>query len=153
MKIKTILQRKLLPPTLFIICAVLSIILSFITPIQIINYPYDLIGTIFLFIGLMISRSGSNQFQKAKTNINTFDEPDKLIKEGLFNYSRNPMYLGFVIALSGISIILGTISAFIILIIFILITDQWYIKFEEKMMIKKFGDKYVAYMKTTRRWI
>jgi protein-S-isoprenylcysteine O-methyltransferase Ste14 len=118
MKLETMLRKKLLPPTLFIICAILSIILNFIIQIYIVKYPYNLIGMILLFIGLIISRTGSNQFQKAETNINTFDEPDKLITSGLFKYSRNPMYLGFVITLLGISIILGTISAFIILIIF-----------------------------------
>lgn len=153
MKFEIILQKKLLPPILFIICFLLAIIFNFITQIHVIGYPYNWIGIIFLFIGLFISKMSSNHFQKAKTNINTFDEPDKLITSGMFKYSRNPMYLGFVMALLGISVILGTVSAIIILIMFILITDQWYIKFEEKMMIKKFGDQYVDYKKTTRRWI
>lgn len=153
MKLEIILQKKLLPPTLFIICSLLAIIFSFIISMHVIDRPYNWIGIIFLIIGLFISKRGSDHFQKAETNINTFDEPDKLITSGMFKYSRNPMYLGFVIALLGISVILGTIPAIVILIMFILITDQWYIKFEEKMMIKKFGDQYVDYKKTTRRWI
>lgn len=147
------LQKKVLPPTLFVICIFSTVILSFIWPIDIIMFPYNLVGVIFLFVGLMISRNGSNKFEKVGTNINTFDEPDILVTDGLFKYSRNPMYLGFVIALFGVSIILGTVSSFIILIIFILITDQWYIKFEERVMMEKFGEKYMNYMKITRRWI
>ena len=153
MNIEKILQKKLLPPTFFIICIVSAIIFNFIKPITIIIYPYNFIGFIFLFIGLYLSLKGSNQFQKAETNINTFDEPDKIIKDGLFKFTRNPMYLGFGIALLGISIILGNLQSFIILIFFILITDQWYIKFEEKMMINKFGKEYIDYKMKTRRWI
>ena len=153
MKIKAKLQEYVLPPTFFVICAILAVVLGIIQYINVIIFPYDLFGVLFLFMGLYISRMSSNKFEKVKTNINTFDEPDKLVTDGPFRYSRNPMYLGFATALFGISIILGTLLAFIPFILFIVVTDQWYIKFEEKMMIKKFGEKYLNYIRTTRKWI
>ncbi len=63
------------------------------------------------------------------------------------------MYLGFATALFNIGIILGILLAFIPFILFIVVTDQEYIQFEEKMMIKKFGEKYLDYIRTTRKWI
>jgi protein-S-isoprenylcysteine O-methyltransferase Ste14 len=153
MNIKESLEKKMLPPTLFVICILMAIFLNFSNPIYFVKYPYNLIGIIFFISGLYLSMKGSNQFQKANTNINTFDEPDKLIIDGLFKYSRNPMYLGFIIALLGVTIILSSVESLIILFSFIIISDQWYVKFEEKVMIKKFEEEYKNYMKTTRRWI
>jgi protein-S-isoprenylcysteine O-methyltransferase Ste14 len=152
MTIKETLKKKMLPPTLFVICILIAIFLNFIKPIYIVKYPYNLLGIIFLISGLYLSMKGSNQFQKVNTNINTFEEPDKLITDGLFKYSRNPMYLGFIIGLLGVIIILGNAQSLIILFFFIIISDQWYVKFEEKMMIIKFEQEYKNYMKTTRRW-
>lgn len=79
--------------------------------------------------------------------------PPTLFSDGIFKYSRNPMYLGFIIALLGVIIILGSAQTLIILFFFIIIIDQWYVKFEERMMIKKFEQEYKNYMKTTRRWL
>jgi protein-S-isoprenylcysteine O-methyltransferase Ste14 len=153
MTIKESLEKKMLPPTLFVICILIAIFLNFLNPIYIVKYPYNLMGIVFFISGLYLSMKGSNQFQKANTNINTFDEPDKLITDGLFKYSRNPMYLGFIIALFGVTIVLGSVQSLIILFFFIIMSDQWYVKFEEKVMIKRFEEEYKNYMKTTRRWI
>jgi len=131
----------------------MAIIFNFAYSIYIVTYPTNLLGIIILLLGLYLSKKGSDQFQKADTNINTFDEPDKLITNGLFKYTRNPMYLGFAISLLGVAVILGTIQSLIIFIFFIMITDQWYIKFEEQMMVTKFGSEYKSYMKRTRKWL
>ena len=157
MKIKPVLKRlkiKLLPPTLFIICAIFMIVIGLIWPLKnIITSPYNLIGILVLFLGLGISIWGSNKFNQVGTNIQTFDEPDILITDGLFKYSRNPMYLGFLVVLWGIFIILGAVSPIILVLIFFIVTDQWYITFEEEMMVMKFGKKYINYKSVTRKWI
>jgi protein-S-isoprenylcysteine O-methyltransferase Ste14 len=128
--------------------------LRWLLPIkEYIFFPYNLPGIIPLLTGMAFSFWGSIKFKQAGTNIKTFNEPDKLVTEGLFRYSRNPMYLGFALALLGVSIITGTVSSIIILVIFVIITDRWYITFEEKMMGKKFGSIYEEYRSETRRWI
>ena len=93
------------------------------------------------------------RFAKVKTNIKTFDKPDKLLTDGLYKYSRNPMYLGFVIALLGVWLLLGSLSPLLLVLIFIFITNTVYISFEEKMMGDTFGELYFTYKNKTRRWI
>lgn len=137
-------KNKIITPTFFIIYAILMIVIGLIWPLKkIITFPYNLIG---------ISIWGSIKFNQVGTNIQTFDEPDILITDGLFKYSRNPMYFGFFMGLWGIFIILGAVSQIILVLIF-MITDQLYITFEEEMMVKKFGKKYINYKAVTRKWI
>jgi len=76
-----------------------------------------------------------------------------LVSDGLFRWSRNPMYLGFVLLLLGIAILLGTATPFAGPLIFAIVADRWYIGFEERAMRQKFGADYEAYRRRTRRWI
>jgi protein-S-isoprenylcysteine O-methyltransferase Ste14 len=85
--------------------------------------------------------------------VKTFDEPDTLITYGLFRYCRNPMYLGFVLILVGAWMLLGSASPFLGMAVFFLISNCYYILFEEHMLAKKFGAQFEAYASKTRRWI
>ncbi len=147
-------MRQILPPTLFLICVVVALLLHFLLPIAvIIPQPFNLIGIVPLALGLWLSIAGSNHFSRVGTNINTFDEPGTLVTDGLYRYSRNPMYLGFALALAGVWLLLGTLSPLLIVLAFVVITDRWYIAFEEAAMTRKFGEAYERYRQQTRRWI
>jgi protein-S-isoprenylcysteine O-methyltransferase Ste14 len=117
------------------------------------KFPMNLIGILLFLLGLGIAKHGSDIFEKKGTNIETFDDPDMLITDGLYKVSRNPMYLGFLIALLGIFMLLGCLSPLFVVILFFIVTDRWYIKFEEAAMDKVFGDQYEEYKGSTRRWL
>ena len=147
-------MKKILPPQLLYISIVLMILLHFLVPIKILlNFPVTLIGIALFLIGGIMAQREKSRFAKVKTNIKPFDKPAKLLTDGLYKYSRNPMYLGFVIALLGVCLLLGSLSPFFIVLIFIFITNTMYISFEEKMMEETFGELYFAYKNKTRRWI
>lgn len=147
-------MHKIIPPILFLFCIISMIGLNYLVPIQQwIATPYNLIGIIILVIGLFMVISTSKRFRKVKTQIHTFKKPNKLVKDGLFQVSRNPIYLGFMTALLGIAILLGSAAAFIPACIFFLIANFWYIPFEEKNMETIFGQDYRFYKRNVRRWL
>lgn len=120
---------------------------------RILTFPINLIGILPFLVGLGIAKHGSYIFEKKGTNIETFNNPNTLVTDGLYQISRNPMYLGFLITLFGLFILLGCLSPLFIAVIFFIITDRWYIKFEEAAMTKVFGDDYIKYKTKTRRWL
>lgn len=147
-------MKKLLPPTLFIISIAFMAGLWWLFPItKFLTFPISLIGIVPFLVGLGIAKRGSDIFEKKGTNIETFDDPDILVTDGLYQISRNPMYLGFLITLFGLFILLGCLSPLFVVVIFFVITDQWYIEFEEAAMAKVFGDEYTKYKTKTRRWL
>ena len=148
-------MKKILPPVLFIVFIVVMVVTSWLMDsLHTVNYTYNLLGIFGVAIGLFISIKGKALFKTLGTNIMTFDNPDKLVTEGIYQYSRNPMYLGFVVALLGFALLTGaSIVSFLFVVLFFLITDRWYIAFEEKAMMKTFGGEYKAYCQTVRRWI
>ena len=148
-------MKKVLPPSLFVVFVCAMVIANWVSDeLQLIAFPYSLSGLVFIFAGLLLAASGSRLFKKVDTNILTFDKPDKLVTTGVYRYSRNPMYLGFVVAILGVAILLGgTLVSLFVAGVFFVITDRWYIAYEEKMMIDTFGKAYIEYCHNVRRWI
>jgi protein-S-isoprenylcysteine O-methyltransferase Ste14 len=63
------------------------------------------------------------------------------------------MYLGFASALLGIWTLLGALSPVLGVVIFVAVTDRWYIPFEERRLVESFGGEFQDYAARTRRWI
>jgi protein-S-isoprenylcysteine O-methyltransferase Ste14 len=147
-------MKKLLPINLLLICLLSLVVLWWLFPIsQFLSAPATFIGLIPLAGGLLITVLGEKQFKDAGTNIKTFNDPDILVKDGVFKYSRNPMYLGLVLVLLGVAVLLGSISSLAVVVAFFAITDRWYIRYEEGAMARRFGEEYEAYKAQTRRWL
>ena len=147
-------MRKLVPPILFLLCVALMGLLRWLWPIRMLSpFPYNLLGLVPLLLGLGVGIAGALTFRRAKTNIRPFKEADKLVTEGPFRYTRNPMYLGLSLVLAGIWLLLGALSPLLGMLIFVVTADRWYIAFEEHMLQRKFGPAFDAYRAKVRRWI
>lgn len=147
-------MQRIIPPILLLISSFLMILLHFIVPFQIVVHnPFNYLGIILMILGLTIAKKVSVTFSKVDTEIHTFKKPRQIVTNGLFQYSRNPIYLGFVIALIGLNIVLGSFTPLIVVLIFIFLTNHWYISCEEKNMKEEFGQEYENYKKKVRRWI
>ncbi len=92
-------------------------------------------------------------FQGLGANVPTFNDPTHLVEVGLFAHSRNPMYLGFAVALLGAATLLGSASAFAVMLTNTVVTDVWYIRYEEQAMRASFGEAYADYCRRVRRWL
>jgi protein-S-isoprenylcysteine O-methyltransferase Ste14 len=144
----------LLPPSLFVLSAALMILLDRLLPIvQLCQHPQRWSGLLLVVLGLAIARWHARLFVRIGTNIQTFGEPGTLTREGLFAYSRNPMYLGFVLALCGLAIALGSLTVWMPVLAYAVLLDRWHIRFEEAAMARRFGDEYAAYRSQVRRWL
>lgn len=147
-------MQKLIPPLFLFICVLIMITLHFIFPVQIIiRSPYNYLGIVILISGLTIAKKTGQLFSKMETEIHTFKKPEKLVTDVFFQYTRNPIYMSFVMILIGLNIVLGSLSPFALIIIFILVTNFWYIPFEERKMQEQFGQEYENYKKAVKRWI
>ena len=147
-------MKKLIPPFLFLICIILMVLIrNMIVILKLIPQPYNYLGIILILLGLIMTIKVKKQFNKINTEIHTFKKPQKLVTNGLFKFSRNPIYLGFLISLLGVWVLLGTVLLIIGCLLFILITNYWYISYEENEMEKQFGAEYRKYKSRVNRWI
>lgn len=147
-------MTRLLPPILVAIIVIAMCLIRVVLPGPVIvPQPANWFGLVILLAGFAIGFSGARHFGKVGTNIRTFNDPTLLVTDGFFRWSRNPMYLGFAVLLTGLAVLLGALVPFLGPLAFIVIADRWYIAFEEKALKRKFGERYEAYQRATRRWI
>lgn len=147
-------MQKLLPPALFALFVMLMLgVHVLVSPALGVPAWLRVAGGVFAALGVALAVVARAGFARARTNIHTFRRPDVLVTEGPFRLSRNPMYLGFVLALLGLALGLGSVSALALVVVFWLIVNSWYIPFEERVMRETFGDSYTRYARRTRRWL
>ena len=94
-------------------------------------------------------------FAKYKTTISPFtpSETTALVTQGMYRYSRNPMYLGLVLLTIAATIFFGTWLGVVIVVAFIFLLNFLQILPEEEALLDIFGEEYVEYQKKVRRWI
>ena len=115
----------------------------------------DIFGSIIITFGIIIILSAIILFKKYKTTITPLKPSNatKLIVSGVYKFSRNPMYLGLLLVLSGISIILNPIGGLFLIPLYILYINLFQIIPEENAMVYLFKDEFLDYKKNVRRWI
>ncbi len=145
---------KLNPPMYLLICVFFSFILQVIFPIfQILSSPWNFLGLLPLFAGVLLNLWADLWFQKYGEKVSGHINPQKLVKTGPYSLSRNPIYLGMTLVLLGISVLLGSLTAFIPTAAFFFIIDEKFLPHEEKKLEIIFKDKYMEYKKNVRRWV
>ena len=112
-------------------------------------------GSFMIISGLIIILSAIILFKKYKTTITPLNPSNatKLITGGIYKFSRNPMYLGLLLVLVGISIILNLTGGFFFILLFILYINLFQIIPEENAMVDLFKNEFLEYKKNVRRWI
>lgn len=117
------------------------------------GFPFTLTGLVPAVMGLFTNLQARRTLREANTTDNIFENPKVLITEGVFRYSRNPMYLGGIVFSFGLAILLGSLVAFIFPIVLFVLLNSLYIPKEEDQLRTMFGKKYFDYEKRVRRWI
>lgn len=92
-------------------------------------------------------------FRRHKTTILPHAPNNHLMTGGIFQISRNPIYLAFLFAQAGIAFGLNAPLALFAVPITVLILHFRVIKKEEAYLTRRFGQAYLDYKLTTRRWI
>jgi len=144
----------MLPPT-YLFFAILAMAgLHFLLPgKKIVPFPWNFFGALPFITGVVLNIVADRAFKKQKTTVKPFEESTVLITGGAYAISRHPMYLGFVLILLGIAIALGSLSPYAIVILFPVLMEIIFIRPEEKMLDRTFGDKWRSYKAKVRRWI
>ena len=146
--------RKTIPPVYFLAALLFMAVLAYLMPVaHLIYVPLRLCGGVFILAGLAITTTAAWAFKHANTPIRPFELATTLVITGIYRYTRNPMYLGMLIMLVGTWIALGKLSPVFVIPIFFFILLEGFVKPEEEVLEKIFGDKYRDYKSSVRRWI
>ena len=142
------------PLRISVFLLVISYILGeFVFPKYNLAYIFQLIGVIGLIFSIYLFFSGFNIFKSYDENPVPTSISKRLIKTGIFAYTRNPIYLSFVLFHLSMFFIFENIMYFLSCLGLIYWIHNYVIKPEEEYLLKKFTDEYERYMQAVSRWI
>lgn len=145
---------RLRPPTMAVISLITMMALHVIVPIAtVVQAPFSYGGALLVAIGAAMIVWSRRAFQAAGTPIQPFSESTALIRHGLYRWSRNPMYSGGVLLLTGVAILLGSLTPLLVVIAFLTLLQVGFVRSEERLLEETFGDAYRAYRRSVRRWL
>ncbi len=113
------------------------------------------IALVLVVLGEGLAVAGVAAFRRGRTTVNplTPNASSSVVTSGVYRVSRNPMYLGFLIALVGWAVFLANAGAALFLPAFVVYMTQFQIKPEERALLAKFGSEFALYMSRVRRWL
>jgi protein-S-isoprenylcysteine O-methyltransferase Ste14 len=145
-------------PPPFILAVVLAVLLGIDGLIQGPGFGLSsearlLVGLLFAIIGMTLIIVAGAKFRAAKTYIEPWKPTTTLITDGLYAWTRNPIYLGMALGYIGICFLGDSVVALAGLPIPVAIVHYGVILREERYLESKFGQTYRDYMQRVRRWL
>jgi protein-S-isoprenylcysteine O-methyltransferase Ste14 len=145
---------KYVPGSTLAVSIITAVVLHYFFPVTtIIPFPYNLLGLLIVGFGVYSAFLSVRLLISNNTTFEAGGNPSSLVTRRPYSYSRNPIYLGFLLIALGSATILSSLSAFIAPIIFFLVVNTIVITFEENRLQKNFGIEYERYKESVRRWL
>ena len=154
------MELKVIPVVQVVIAMILMALVQGFLPTlnysDIINPNINLtLVTLLVFIAILIGFLAIYSFRKHQTTVNPSkpETSSQVVDSGIYQYSRNPMYLAMLLALLAYACYLENLLTFLICGLFIWYIGKYQITPEERMLTKLFGQDYTNYKNSVRRWL
>jgi protein-S-isoprenylcysteine O-methyltransferase Ste14 len=145
------------PPFLFLGALALGCMLSLVLPIGPgLASPNALafaVGLTFVAIGLALGILSIRRFRLAGTSLVPGEPSTALVVEGPYRFTRNPIYIGFVLLYFGLAIILTSLWVLALLIPVLIVLQRGVVEREEVYLERQFGEPYRKYQARVPRWL
>ncbi len=145
-------QVIMLPPILVLHHISAGLVLNWLAGAQF-GHSWGWLGLVFLAAGYAVTSWAMKLFAKAGTNIRPDMPSLAIVTSGPYKYSRNPMYLGFMLAFTGLAMLADAPVMLLMLAPLWYILDRHVIQPEEKYLTEKFCSVYTDYKNQVRRWV
>ena len=144
-------MKSLPPPIVFVLALGLMSLFPHLQSVALFRPLAVVLGILATLIGSLSLWA----FYQAKTTINPhrLDATSALVQNGIFCFSRNPMYLSLAILLIAFALWRGNLWALSVLPLFLGYIQIFQILPEERMLTEKFGQDYQDYCARVRRWV
>ena len=142
------------PPLISLVSLLLGIGIHYYYPIHFIaplaRYP---LGFGILTLSLFLAIWSVKQFRVMNTPVSPYKSSKGIITSGPFRFTRNPLYLVLSILQIGIAILLDNLWAGLTTILAFLLFHYGVVLREEKYLFEIFGEEFLKYKRSVRRWL
>ncbi len=143
-----------LPPLIMGGFLVLGLVIHFVYPVSVI--PRSLgpwLGTPVILLSVLIVVSAFRALRRGETTFDVRKSTTNIVSDGVFQYSRNPMYLSMLLLYGGLAFLINSLWLLVATIPLAVVIQKGVIEREEHYLRRKFGEEYLCYKTRVRRWI
>mgnify|MGYP001160648727 CR=1 FL=1 len=110
-------------------------------------------AVILIVVGFMLEGAAAERFRSKRTAIEPWKASTALATDGVYRFSRNPIYVGFAVIYAGLAVGMDAPVALALLVPCLVMIDLFVIRREERYLEGKFGEAYRDYVGRVRRWL
>ena len=142
------------PPVVALMFIVIAYFLGRFVPLPFSAPPIlRYIGLAMTFVGFLLGIGAFIEFRKAHTTLDPHGSTKQLVTSGIYRFTRNPIYLGFLLMVIGLPLNSGLYWGIVLAPFYVFLMNRLIIRHEETYLEKKFGKAYTGYMSGVRRWL
>jgi len=144
------------PPLLYVLTFLAAVFLQkrfYIDDVLFHSTLTKIIGALFLISALYFMVTSLATFIKSRNTVILIKPAASLQTSGVYNISRNPMYVSLALIYLGITCFLGNWWNIILFPVLIFIMQAYVIRSEERYLERAFGEDFLNYKKRVRRWL
>ena len=151
-------QLPVLPPVLPLAALIAAVALDWLLPLHFLMAPVAfnlqvIVGVLLAAGAIWLAVTARRLFDREGTNTIPTQPALKIVTSGPYRFTRNPMYLGMILLLLGVSLIFSLEWGVILTPVLWLVLDRLIVVREEAYLRRKFGTEYEALLNRTRRWL
>ena len=120
------------------------------------NLPFArVLAPVFVGLGFSVTVAGVYAIRQAKTTLDPGrpETTSAVVDNGIYGVTRNPIYVGFLMVLSGWAVYLQNVLALALVVLFVATVTQFQIRPEERILEERFGEEYIDYRRRVPRWL
>ena len=142
------------PPLIYLVFFAVGLAIDYMWPIADLPEPVQyVVGFVLIALSGVIISLTLPLFRRAGTSFNVRKPTTTLITDGPFRFSRNPGYLSLSLLYAGIAVAIENLWAFVLLAPALVVMHYGVILREEQYLERKFGEEYLRYKASVRRWL
>ena len=143
------------PPIAWAVAVLVGLALNWLMPLPFVPaaVPVVWLGAAVFILALALVAWAVVSMTRAGSNVPTHLPSTTIVDTGPYRFTRNPIYLGFMLGLIGLAIALDSLWLLLTLVLFALVIRYGVVAREEAYLERKFGDVYRRYRARVRRWL
>jgi protein-S-isoprenylcysteine O-methyltransferase Ste14 len=143
------------PPLAWGLAIVAGLALKWLVPLPFLpaDLPTGWLGAIVFVLALALGVWAIVTMTRAGSNVPTNLPTTTIVESGPYRFTRNPIYLGMFLVLTGLAIAFDNLWLLVMLLPFALVIRYGVVAREEAYLERKFGDVYLDYRSRVRRWL
>lgn len=144
------------PPVLYAACFGVGLLADRLlpwSPAWMHGAPVRWLGWLIVLAATVLGLSSAGLFLLRRTTVIPHRRPSRLVTDGPYALSRNPMYVALTAAYGGVCLLIGRAWPLLLLVVAVTVMHRVIIPSEERRLADTFGAAYDTYCRRVRRWL